>query len=251
MLALRSVVIEGVTLFSRKSESPNGRGVRLTGGLYFAVMFVYYEYYSKPARLAAVSTCLSGFPSSSYLCHSMGVKYHDYHPLLSDLDEFSAKIPDPEVYTWAQTGSEQRPRLVEIGTVYRNSANGTAFEAKREPGGPGGGSMEYFRMCRANPCTFTGGQNSQDPVKGRPIVHITGVAYSDSADAVLPPVALVGDAEVPVPSDLEPVGIAPTSTKYWKGGLAAVIFVVDSSSKAKSDWGKLSIEALITCRREV
>ena len=97
----------------------------------------------------------------------MGVTYPDYPPCLADLGEFRTKILDPAVYTGAQAGYYQWSRLVEIGTAYRNSVKGTAFEAKRDPGGPDGGAMEYFHMCRASPCTFSGGQNSQNPIKGR------------------------------------------------------------------------------------
>ena len=106
----------------------------------------------------------------------MGAKYPDYPPSLADLNDFRTKIPDPAVYTWVQTGSDQWSRLVDIGAIYRNSVKGKAFEARREPGVPDGESSEYFHMCRVGPCTFPGGRNSQNPIKGRPIVHITRVA---------------------------------------------------------------------------
>ena len=86
-------------------------------------------------------------------------------PSLEELDGFRNKLLDPAVYTWVQIGSDQWFRLVEIGPIYRNSVKGAAYEARLEPGTPAG-AMGYFHMCRLGPCTFTGGSESQLPVKG-------------------------------------------------------------------------------------
>ena len=140
------------------------------------------------------------------------------------------------------TGSDQWFRLVEIGTIYRNSVKGTAFEARREPGTPAG-TMEYFHMCRISPCTFTGGTKSQIPINGRPITHIAKVAYSDSLDAVAPPPALDPNPMGVAGKDASNVAPRPSGSKYIKGGLAVFILPMAVSSKVKSQWGNLSVKA--------
>ena len=110
--------------------------MRLTSGFICTVLFLYYEYLSKPVFFTAVNFCLSGDTPFQSLCVRMGVTYPDSPPSLADLNEFRNRILDPAVYTWIQTGSDEWSRLTEIGTVYRNSLKGTAFEAKRDPGPP-------------------------------------------------------------------------------------------------------------------
>ena len=78
-----------------------------------------------------------------------------------ELTEFRAEIFEPSVFTWAQTGADQWFRSVEIGTDYENSAEGAAFEARRDPGNPKG-DMEYFRMCHMDPFTFPGCQKQPE-----------------------------------------------------------------------------------------
>ena len=167
--------------------------MRLAGSFYFAVLYFFYEFCTEPVWLDAVNVSLSGFPSDHLVCGAMGVTYPAFPPPLAELNEFRTKILDPAVFTCVKLGTEDWYRLTEIGTVYRNSIKGTAFEAQREPSGPAGPVMEYFHMCRLSPCNFSGGSKGQNPIKGRPILHITGVAYSDSAEVVSPIHALVAD----------------------------------------------------------
>ena len=224
--------------------------MRLTGSFYFAVLYIFYEFCTKPVWLAAVNFCLSGFPSDHLVCGAMGVTYPAFPPSLAELNEFRTKILDPAVFTWVKLGNEDWYRLTEIGTVYRNSIKGTAFEAQRDPIGPDGPVMEYFHMCRLPPCTFTGGSKSQNPVQGRPILHITGVAYSDSADVVSATPALVADvpADIPVVESVSETSWAsvPFRSRYWKGGLALGVLLFGAASKAKSQWGQISVRTMLT-----
>ena len=223
--------------------------MRLTSGLSCAVIYLFFGYFSKPAWLSAANSCISGEVSFSSLCISMGVTYPNYPPSLAELTEFRNRILDPSVYTWVKIGSDQWGRPTEIGTIYRNSANGAAFEAKRDPGSPDG-MMEYFRMCRISPFTFPGGQNSRNPINGRPILHITRVAYSDSLESFADAPVLRPNATIPVPDAPVDIGpkteaMRPFNSKYCTGVLAAVIVVAAVANKAKSDWGKLSLRTMI------
>ena len=160
-LQVREVIFEVILvarfLFFTLTQWPNGHGMRLTGGFYFAVLYIFYEYCPKPVWLDAVNLCLSEASSGDSLCSAMWVTYPSFPPSLAELSEFRTKLLDPAVYTWVKLGSDEWFRLTEIGIVYRNPLNGTAFEARREPGGPAGTGHEYFHMCRHYPCSFSGG----------------------------------------------------------------------------------------------
>ena len=163
---------------------------------------------------------------------------------LSDLNEFRTKILDPAVFARAQTGSVQWSRLVDIGTNYRNSAKGAEFEARLDPGNPIG-ALGYFHMCRVRPCTFSGGLNIQNPIKGRPIFHITRAVYSVSSESFSPTPSLAADGISPETPVCLTAAFSPFGSKYGQGGLAVAILVLVAMSKAKADWGKFPLKSAL------
>ena len=105
-------------------------------------------------------------------------------------------------------------------------------------------------MCRLSPCNFPGGSKSQNPVKGRPILRITGVAYSDSVESVSTLPALVAHVPADAPltdaaSDTSWVSV-PSKFRYWKGGLALGVLLFGAASKAKSQRDQLSVRTMLT-----
>ena len=190
---------------------------------------------------------LGGRPREVFVVSSYGGSISRLPPSVADLAEFRNKLIDPSVYTWAQIGSDQWFMFTDIGTVYRNSNKGTAFEARRDAGNPQW-DMEYFHMCRSDQCTFSGGQNSQNPSKGRPVLHITKVAYSDSLEALgIDPVLDVNDTVPPTADGITGAPAAkPFNVKYLKGGLALVTLLAGASSRARADWEGFPLGTWIT-----
>ena len=90
------------------------------------------------------------------------------------------------------------------------------------------------------------GQNSQNPIKGRPIVHITRAAYSDSLESCPPAPALVADDISPeTPASLT-AAVAPFESKYWKGGISSAILDSAATSKEKADCAKFSLKSALS-----
>ena len=112
--------------------------MRLAGSFYFAVLYLVYEFCTKPVWLDAVNICLSGFPSDYLVCGAMGVTYLTFPPSLAELNEFRTEILDPPIFTWVKLGTEDWYRLTEIGTVYRNFLKGPLLKINVNQVGPMG-----------------------------------------------------------------------------------------------------------------
>ena len=124
-------------------------------------------------------------------------------------------------------------------------------------GAPLGPVMNIFTCVVIIRVPSRGGQNSQNPIKGRPILHITGAAYSDSIESIRPAPALVADEFPPametgdatdatVINESRHISTAPSRLKYWKGGIAVGVLVMGAAAKVKEELGQFSLKTLLT-----
>ena len=154
----------------------------------------------------------------------MGVEYPDYPVTLDAISGFRRRLLDPDTRVWVQVGADEWFKLVDIGALYLESKYGFSFEAGSGPE-VGDFPVNFFHICRVEPCGFRGDRNGQNKVKDLAPLHVSKIAYSDDDHSVS-----VGDARgaVSVPS------LDGLTKRYWKAGVGLVVFASAQLSGAKA-----------------
>ena len=148
-------------------------------GLFSFTLFFTYFIFGPPGK-AAISTCLTEEWRWSQTRVDMGATYIDYQNSIESINEFRARLVDPDITIWRQAGTGEWFELSHVAAVRRNSSFGTAFEAHREPSGVKEGP-EFPHVCLKPPCGFKGGRGtSYNPSWAqRVIIHLTKIAIAD------------------------------------------------------------------------
>ena len=132
--------------------------------------------------------CLSG-ESVSLWCVNSGRIYREHNDtvesvnvirelLLDQIRGPRVKVDNPPVWV----------KLANVGSLYRNTRMGAAFEGIRE-GRDLTGEFELFRICRQTPCRFSGDRNADylsSEKKPRAVTHVSSVAVSGETVDVNP-----------------------------------------------------------------
>ena len=186
--------------------------------------------------------CLIDELEDNFWCGKMGVGYPEYHATLGSISEFMRRLLGPDTRVWVQVGADGWLKLADIAVLYRNSKYGFSSEAGREPE-VGDFAVDFFHICRVQPCGFWGDRNGRNKVKDRAPLHISEIAYSGD------------DHSVPVGDARGAAGVPPfdgITQRYWKASVGPVELVSVLLSGAKSELSEMSLVGFLTdCSRRL
>ena len=175
-------------------------------------------------------------PEYRRLRMSTGITYVECEGSAERLSKIRELLHDATKDHWViLVGDSECVKLDQVGTIYKNTRGGTAFEGRRN-GVSEDTEFEVSHICRTPECKFSAAQSRNSDYLGsnqqvRSTLHIRNFAFADKTAAVSPVV------DIPGPRQVAAVYAAPKKVVCGVISLALVLIL-----RIRKAWASLDVQ---------